>query len=890
MSEPKGIPITKPKSIWVKPIKLKLKLFNSLFNTFKDAILMNWTKIPTDVLDTISGLELKTSISERGWLLITRALMDAMLKLVDEHKNRIDVEAVVSDRLDKQLNEILENQDHYIGFDFFERPKKMKLLEMIQPVYCEFLQNVGFESSMAQNICNRLAGYFLLALMDEWRKNPDYYQTLGKGIKTPFDKAGQKEKEWLHYLAWIRKQVGEPVFAETFSLKQVYIPLRGYYKEKIRGEKKGDEEVFKDTIGTEKYKKIAIDLEEELTGWLEAADKDDALRIITGGPGYGKSSFLKIFAARLAKTNTRVLFVPLHRFEIKDDLKDALQNFIQYNEYLSHDPLGDERLIIIFDGLGELAMQGRVLADAASHFIREIKMKLMNFNSRQTRVQMIISGRDIIIQANEAEFRKEKQLLHILPYYIKEKKREEYADKKGLLKKDQRDTWWKNYGKIKGKEYKGLPKELINEDLDKLTAQPLLNYLVALSFERGKIEFSQSTNLNEIYNDLLEAVHNRSYEESRVHKAVESLEYNQFVRILEEIAVSAWHGDGRTTTAAEIERHCHGSGLDKILDTFKRSAKEGIVSFMAAFYFRRAGRDTYGEETFEFTHKSFGEFLAAKRIVKKIQKIHKELLEREKSFDEGWGVKECLTEWIKIFGPKELDWDLLKFISNEIKTIHEDNKDELKVVQETVIQMMNYMLKNGMPMETIVSSQGTRQPYFIENLQAINSEKALLILLSTIADVTGEISQIVWPSRTAFGELISRLQGQRTGPENFILRFLNQLNLENMILIIKDFYNSNFNRTNLSRVKLTFANLIRALLVEATLRGADLSRADLRRAYLKDANLREANLRSADLSGADLDGADLSGADLSGAKVTKEQLKNAKIDEDTKLPWSDEES
>ena len=210
MSEPKGIPIKKPESIWAKPIKLKLKLFKSLFNTFKDAIINNWAKIPADVLDTISGIELKTSIGERGWLLVTRALTDAMLKLVDEHKERINVEAVVSDHLDKQLNKILENQEHYIGFDFFERPKKMKLLEMIQPVYCEFLQNVGFEAPMSQNICTRLAGYFVLALMDEWRKNPDYYQKLEKGIKTPFDKAGQKEKEWLYYLAWIKKQVEEP--------------------------------------------------------------------------------------------------------------------------------------------------------------------------------------------------------------------------------------------------------------------------------------------------------------------------------------------------------------------------------------------------------------------------------------------------------------------------------------------------------------------------------------------------------------------------------------------------------------------------------------------------------------------------------------------------------
>jgi hypothetical protein len=856
MNQTEGILIKKNTSIWTKPVKIKLQLFKGLFKLFKDVALQNWAKLPIDVIDTISGIELKTEINERGWLLVTRALINAMLRLVDEHKLRINVDAVVSDHLDKQLNEILEDQNHYIGFDFFEIPKKLKLLEAIRPVYCEFLQDVGFETPMAKNICNRLGGYFVLALMDEWRKNPDYYQTLEKGIKTPFDKAGQKEKEWMYYLAWIKKQVEEPVFAETFSLKQIYIPLRAYYKEKQKERDETIDQDYKDKIGTEKYKKIAVNLEMELTSWLEKADKDDALRIITGGPGYGKSFFLKIFASKLAEKNVRLLFVPLHRFEIKDDLKDAIQNFVQYYSYLSHDPLGDERLVIIFDGLDELAMQGKVLADAANYFIRELKMKIMNFNSRETRVQALISGRDIIIQANEVEFRKEKQVLHILPYYIEGDKQEEYEDTKGILKQDLRDTWWKNYGKLKGETYKALPEELKNEDLDKLTAQPLLNYLVALSYERGKIEFSQHTSLNEIYNDLLEAVHNRTYEESRIHKAVEHLDYPLFVRILEEIAISAWHGDGRTTTVGEIEAHCKNSGMERMLEAFKMSAKEGMVSFMAAFYFRKAGRDMSGEETFEFTHKSFGEFLAAKRIVGKLEQTHKNRLEREKHFDEGWSIKDCLTQWIKIFGPKVLDWDLLKFIANEIKAIHEKNKNDLIDMQETVIQMMNHMLKNGMPMENL---DGPRQSYFVENAQAINSEKALLIILSTISSNTGKISKITWPTESAFGELISRLQGQRTRGENFILRFLNNLHLENAILDLKDFFEANFRETNLKNASLPLA-------------------------ILREANLSIADLSGAYLIGADLRGAVLSGVDLSGAKITKKQLEHAKIDGRTKFP------
>jgi len=886
MNQTEGIKLTKPKSIWVKPVKIKLQLFKNLFNLFKDILQMDIPKIPGDVLDTFSGLELKTGIGERGWLLVSRALTQAMMELVEENQNGIDVKKVVrdvQDSLDDQLDVILENQEHFLGFDFFEKSRNLGLLAKIQPVYCEFLINVGFAPAMAGNICNRLPGYFVLALMDEWRKKSDYYKPLEVSMKTPFDKAGQEEIEWLHYLAWLKKQPDERIFDETFGLRQVYIPLRGYYKEKIISKDRDETIGFKDGADAEKYKRIAFDLEEQLSVWVDAADKDDALRIIAGGPGYGKSSFLKIFAAKLAEANTRVLFVPLHRFEIKDDLIEALQRFIRFNEYLNHDPLGSERLVVIFDGLDELAMQGRVLADAANQFIREIKMKLGNLNSQRTRLQVIISGRDIIIQANEAEFRKGRQLLHILPYYIEEWERRGYTAKKGFLEKDQRDAWWENYGKIKGKGYPGLPKELKNEDLDKLTAQPLLNYLVALSFERGKIQFSRHTNLNEIYEDLLEAVHHRSYEKSGVHQAVNRLEYNQFVRILEEIAVCAWQGDGRTTTAGEIERRCKDSGLDKILESFKEGAKAGIVSFMAAFYFRKAGQQLKGEETFEFTHKSFGEFLAGRRIVNKIRQIDKERRDREKNFDDGWGDKECLTEWIKLFGPKQLDWDLLKFIGNEMVALGQKDKEEVKGLQATVIRLMNYMLKYGMPMETVLNAQGSRYPYFIENIQAINAEKALLILLSTISDITGEISNIAWPSRTAFGELISRLQGQRKDAENFILRFLNRLNLENAVLLIKDFFCANFQKTHLRKASLNLANLRRADLNEA-----DLSGANLREANLSGANLRGADLRGADLSGADLrranlSGADLSGADLRGAQVTKEQLKEARTDESTKF-------
>ena len=67
------------------------------------------------------------------------------------------------------------------------------------------------------------------------------------------------------------------------------------------------------------------------------------------------------------------------------------------------------------------------------------------------------------------------------------------------------------------KDFEGLPEELNRDDLTEITAQPLLNYLVALSFTRDKLDFSKDINLNSIYADLVTAVYERGYEKRRAY-------------------------------------------------------------------------------------------------------------------------------------------------------------------------------------------------------------------------------------------------------------------------------------------------------------------------------------------------------------------------------------
>ncbi len=269
---------------------------------------------------------------------------------------------------------------------------------------------------------------------------------------------------------------------------------------------------------------------------------------------------------------------------------------------------------------------------------------------------------------DRSNFLKPQQLLYLLPYLVMYKSI--YNDEQNLLAEDQRHLWWQNYGKAKGKNYKGLPQELDTYNLVDITTQPLLNYLVALSFESGTLQFTADTNLNQIYADLLNAVYKRGYEKHG-YRLTEGIEKHEFVGILEEIALACWHGNGRTTTVKEIEAHCDNSGAKQILQRFQNSFRENsrasITRLLTAFYFRESGYLRESEKTFEFTHKSFGEYLTAKRIVEEVREIYEALEERKHNYRKGCSERDALVRWASICGASAMDKYLFRFVCDEMR-------------------------------------------------------------------------------------------------------------------------------------------------------------------------------------------------------------------------------
>jgi uncharacterized protein YjbI with pentapeptide repeats len=673
----------------------------------------------------------------------------------------------------------------------------------------------------------------------------------------------------------------------------MYVPLNAFYLEDKKDDGKGQiEEIAR--MGR-KRRRVVISLENELDQWLRNPRPQDAIRVISGGPGSGKSSFARIFAAKHSlDLGLKVLYVPLHLIDASKELVEEVGRFVRDEGVLLQNPLDPEspepNLLLIFDGLDELASQGRAAAETARAFVRMIDLTVEKRNQQSVKLRALISGRELVVQENECEFRRPRQILTLLPYFMpvpSDKERplvqdgEEYHDPEDLLKKDLRQQWWANYGILTGESYRILPKELDRKDLEEITAQPLLNYLVALSFTRKKLDFLKDINLNLIYADLVEAVYERGYEK-HPHASIRHMKLKDFFRILEEIGLASWHGDGRTTTVREIEEHCKVSGLGSMLDNFQEGAKVGVTRLLAAFFFRQYGQRPSGDSTFVFTHKSFGEYLTAKRIVRAMERIIREMVRRSESPDEGWDEKEALKHWAQICGPSAITSYLHVFLLNEMKL---RSNEELTRWQERLAHLFGYMLRNGMPMEQLGIFLFKK-----ELVQSQNSEEALLVALNSCARLTKQVSQLENVDKTVFALWLRRIQGGEPGLAVDCLSFMD---LSENSLSLSNFFAADFNHSNLRFAAAIFSCFYQASLANADLEGANLIYANLGRANLAGAILLKADLTGANLEGANfeeanLEGANLKGANLAGANLRGANLNEAKISEELKLQLSAE--
>jgi len=863
--------------------------FKSLTGLIISGVKLDPAAAAQSVVNTAVALGLADK-EEKAFLLLTRTMVRAVTQLLSES----DCSAFEEFAFTEELESLFDEKDFFIDAAFFGNPKGSPIVEEIQVILKGWLPYTGISASTIAAIIDRFPSYFVFALNDEWRSNQNSYASLRAFFETPFSKAEGMELDWQHYRARLDMQVNEGILGENFGLTHVYVPICACYDEKV------EKSTERDMLREEKTPRTVIDLEAQVCAWIDAKKKEDAVRVISGGPGSGKSSFVKMLAANYSQKHA-ILLIPLHQLNLTTSFKTSIGEYLSETNAFMRNPLEQaERVLIILDGLDELTQQGKSYTEAARDFIDEMLRYTEARNTSETLVQVLLTGRVTVVQSVETKFREPGQILHALPYYLPEDEKKKYIDTAGLLAEDKRHEWWKKYGRWSGHGYEGLPKGLQRTNLDEITAQPLLNFLVAMSFERGSLLLTDETNLNEIYEDLISAVYARGYEKKRIHAGTSDLSEAEFVRMLEEIAVAAWQGAGRTATIQEIQEHCAQNNVRLPWEGFQKDAEAGVTKFLTAFYFRKTEQNQSGNETFEFTHKSFGEYLAAKRLVRQIALMEKKGREQDGSPDEGWNEGETLQKWLRLCGKVALDADILRFLRDEIQREYTKNKEAVSAWQKRLCKLISYMLRSGMPFEGI----SPRPAFQEEKRLSRNAEESLLAALSACAYATGALSEINWPTIFTAGNWFCALQ-KTDWSGDIALKCLNHLDLQNCFLLRQDFNRASLPYTNLARAILKDSNLMNANLSGANLSDADLFGADLFQAQIIDSNLsdadlgqtdlRRANFRNADFENANLSdayafetnfsgtnsiGANFSGADLLCADFMGANLLNATIDED----------
>ncbi len=824
-----------PTSILSKEVKVTPHTFISLASGLGKLIKLDFEEGIEKISNSFCDLKLMDDPEELAWLLVNKSVLKTFYKLSLSFRNDDEFNENHIDKFENDVVNILTDYSIPINQNFFNKPAENDLIKALVLIFDEYLKLWNIIETDRKNLINRFPREYVQELINEWNSNPEKYKKILTCLeKSPFYEFAQIENEWFRYNNRLQMLIEESLFFESFKIKDVYIQLRGYYNIKKKEEK------------TDNYKveKHVVDVEEEILKWVNSENKDH-LKVICGGPGYGKSTLFKSIASKLAYENDyQIIFIPLHLFNIQGNFQDSIRQFLKNTQGIKSDPFDNKKLLIIFDGLDEYFMNGKSFEALIQEFIGLIKSEVNLINSGPNlQMKILLSGRDIVIQKNEREFREEREIIHLLPYYVTKDELKNYVDKDNFLKIDQRDLWWISYGRCKKLNYTSMPDNLKADYLTDVTSFPLLNYLVALSYVRKNVTFNENTNINTIYEDLLKGVYDRKYSKHGKHKVVDKITFEEFIGLFEDISLSVWHCQGRNTTLKNINQDCQ----KRIKECF--SDNQGIISLLVAFYFRKAGMDSQGDETFEFTHKSFAEYLTARKIVKVIKSyMEKDSLMESNGFKKQ-EIKDTCKEWTQLFGQKELDRDILKFIKNEFEIEYQKGSLKIDKLQIYIVELFNYVLKYG--------TQTELEEYNIAHSKAINSEKAFFYILGSISQITKKLSMLNWNNPTQFADLFSRLVGYIGFQSPTLFGYLCYLNLNYCLLY---------------RIDLSFANLTGADIKEANLTGAYLIGAYLIKANLTEANLTEANLTGADLSTA-IYGSNIKNAILSDTKLNPE-MKN----------------
>ncbi|MGK7872633.1 MAG: pentapeptide repeat-containing protein [Xenococcaceae cyanobacterium] len=701
-------------------------------------------------------------------------------------------------------------------------------------------------------------------------------------------------KEYLN--KQIAKRPLESVFHEQFNFKDIYISLK---PKPVNG---------------------AQILEHDLRDWakqaLEDSGKRDQVLFLEGETGQGKSTFCRMFADWIQQHGdppwTPILIqlrdIKVLEANFEKTLQTALRDwhFAENNDnWLKYQ---NTRFVFLLDGLDELITE-RKANRGLEAFLQQVIYFQRSYGLKPETPEhrVLITSSPSALQSLKSPVIQQQILPHLERVKIQpmdEKLQNQWINKKWAKKEI--------VGSTKALEFM----QFLDAPpgLRSLAREPLLLYLLAAMYRDDELEgfvpesSDEETKLK-IYEKSLDWVITKQLpdwltqelEEGRNEQKTKDLE-----RILAEAGLCAIQSGGIRTTMTMLEERL--ANKDNRLANWliqraktRREHNTAIASF---------SKESTSKGWVTFNHKSFSEFLYAKRLLQSL----KDWTKRREDCEEfvlptdrlNWEIYDLLgfggltQEIVGYLRPllKKISKDVLKQLFERLQNFHiwwfegEFINNELA---GTLAQKKMLQLKK--PLEAQGLFLGRRQIDIYTGLNVL----ILLLELHREAQIhfypcgkftslyTGE-QQYSLESRSNSLEAeeaeefepsrILRLMSYSRwlGAEIFVKTvgpFLEQINLRGADLRGAELYGVKLNRAYLSGAILNGINLNGAELNQAFLGNAKLRRADLGNAILSNAFLGNADLSSAFLGNASLDNAVLTGANLHTALLGSANLSGA---------------
>jgi len=788
----------------------------------------------------VDGTKKEPSLEQCMALVSQAAYLESFKAIVQENPllltqiGQAPVSEVVAREIKKLGDREFDERDARKAVLYFH---ESQLAASFNHVLQQRLQQAGLPEAEAKSLTERVARktneYLIPALIEAGESVERLVKWYSAGGKEQLEKYLSIE-EYLEQE--IRSKPDETIFDETeITFRDLYVPLKVKLLD-IKGEPIPDQEL--------------VDIQEWVRARLDDTQKQQRVLFIQGEAGRGKSVFCRMFAD-LVRQALHPNFTPIvirlrHIRALENNLTDTLENYLEAVDFVKSDRgwLTDKntRFLFLLDGFDELLLEGRV-----SGGLKDFLQQVEDFQ-RSSHHRFVVTGRPLALQGIERLLSQTKSLERVALEPMDD-----------LLRQIWLDKWGAKVGTQEAEDFQQFLQACPRQIKNNLAREPLLLYLLAIMHREKRLNvqmFAEAEGITakiRIYDESVKWVLDKQRQDE--NQRITGLESEDLRRFMTEAALCVVQSGNECAQVAMLEARLKDSNdpVVKLIQKAReqpslceKSEKEVLNNLLTAFYLKPASGDK--GSSVEFTHKSFGEFLFAERLLESFLDWTRKLKRRQREEDDV--STEVMDKQIyDLLGYGNLTLDIVNYLRGlwaetelDLVRLFERLQDFylrwcdgefIDAPPENLPQYKMRLLKEQLPRDTPL---GLRQVDVYTGLNVL----ILLLELNRYAITKDELKDkiIFYPcsQRDTEGFNQSRLlriigYSQCLGAYAFkrILRFF--------------LWGANLNRVNLSGTNLSLADLWGANLNEANLRGTNLSRADLSRANLEGADLTGANLK-----------------------------------------------